>query len=79
VCAQAGLVEELPLAIRRCREQAGVENPIEGAAAAMLWATLSFYTVIGCHCLSFLTCRDLHDNLAAIAVVFYQNDSVAPG
>jgi hypothetical protein len=40
-------------------------------------ATLSFYTLVGCHCQSFL--RDLRSNLAVTAVVFCQNDSVAPG
>jgi hypothetical protein len=41
-------------------------------------ATLSFYTVIGCHWLSLL--RNLHTNLAAVAVIFCRNDSdVAPG
>ena len=40
-------------------------------------ATLSFYTVIGCHWLAFLT--DLHTNLAVIAVIRSQNDRVAPG
>ena len=40
-------------------------------------ATRSFYTAIDCHWLSFL--RDLHTNLAAIAVILSQNHSVAPG
>ena len=45
--------------------------------AALARATVSFYTVIVCHWLSFL--RDLHSNLAFIAVSFCRNDSVAPG
>jgi hypothetical protein len=43
-------------------------------------ATMSFYIVIGCHfkfLLSFL--RDLRTNLAVIAVIFSQNDSVTHG
>jgi hypothetical protein len=40
-------------------------------------ATLSFYTGIDCHWLSFL--RELHTNLAVVAVIFSQNDSVAHG
>jgi hypothetical protein len=39
-------------------------------------ATLSFYTVIDCLWRSFL--RDVHRNLAVIAVIFCPNDSVAP-
>jgi len=39
-------------------------------------STLSL-AVIDCHSLH--DCRDLHDSLAAIAVIFCQNDSVAPG
>jgi hypothetical protein len=46
---------------------------------ALAWprATLLFYTVIGCHWLSFH--RDLPTNLAVIAVIFSQNDSGALG
>jgi hypothetical protein len=36
-----------------------------------------FYAVIGCHWL--LSLKDLHSNLAAIAVIFCKNDSVATG
>jgi hypothetical protein len=61
-----------------------------GKSVAMAWstravptrpspagATLSFYTVIGCHWLPFL--RDLHSSLAAIAAISCRNDSVALG
>ena len=43
------------------------------------WArtTLPFCTAIGCHWRAFP--RDLHSNLAAIAVMFSSNDSVARG
>ena len=40
-------------------------------------AALPFHTVVGWRCLSFL--GDLHSSLAGIAVIFCQNDSVAPG
>ena len=36
---------------------------------------LPFYTVVGCHSLGI----HIHTNLAAIVVVFSQNDSVDPG
>jgi hypothetical protein len=42
-----------------------------------LGATLNFYTVIGWHWRALL--RDLHTNLAVVAVNFHQNDSVAHG
>jgi hypothetical protein len=48
-------------------------------ATSRVWprATLSFYNVIGCHYWPpFL--RYLHSNLAVIAVIFCQNDGVAP-
>jgi hypothetical protein len=39
--------------------------------------TLSFYAVVDCRCRPFLW--DLHSNLAVLAAIFCQNDSVAPG
>jgi hypothetical protein len=39
--------------------------------------TLSFYTAIGCPGMSFI--RDLHANLAFIAVICCQSDSVVHG
>jgi hypothetical protein len=44
-------------------------------ALAQARALLSFFTVVGCHRLSFR--RDLHSNRAVIAVTFCQNDRVA--
>jgi hypothetical protein len=48
----------------------------EGVPEDDTWprATQSFYTVVDCHWLSFL--RDLHSNLAFLAVSFSQNDNL---
>jgi hypothetical protein len=44
------------------------------------WHCQKFYMFIDCRWLPFLTfCRDLHSNLAAIAVMFRPNSSVAHG
>ena len=49
----------------------------DAAGLSVLVPTLSFHTVIGGNWLSFLS--DFHGNLAVVAVIFCQNDSVAPG
>jgi hypothetical protein len=64
---------------RRLVEELDDEVDVELArpADAVVPSPPSFHTVTDCHGLPFL--RDLHSNLAIVAVIFCRNDSVAPG